>query len=83
MNVYSYEKICADLQAGQKHTVANEESKVMGEVTMCNHGYFNVHIGPGEEVWDSAACLEVTPGSEWKYRTDHATPIDHGPAKHD
>lgn len=75
MNVYTYEEICKDIAAGGKHTVANEDTKLMGEVTMCNHGYFNVHIGHGEEVWNSEKCLEVTQGEEWKYKTSH-TPTE-------
>ena len=71
MDTYTYEKICEDINAGGTHKVANEETHMLGEITMCNHGYFNVHVGHGEEVWPSGKCHEVTPENEWKYRKDH------------
>ena len=71
MNIYTYEKICQEMKAGGTRKVANEDTKVMGEITLCNHGYFNVHVGHGEEVWHSEKCREIAPGEEWKYHTEH------------
>ena len=71
MNTYSYESLCKDLEAGGKHEVVNEDTKVIGDVQMCNHGFFNVHVGHGEEVWASEKCREISPDEEWKYRKGH------------
>lgn len=71
MNTYSYESLCMDLEAGGKHEVVNEDTKVIGEVQMCNHGYFNVHVSHGEEVWASEKCREIGSDEEWKYRKGH------------
>jgi len=72
MDTYTYEKIAEDLKSGIKHNVVNEETHVMGEVRLCNHGYFNVHIGNGEEIWASNKCREVTAEEEWKYHKTHS-----------
>ena len=71
MDLYTYEHICADLQRGGTHKVVNEDTHIIGEVRMCNHGYFNVHVGHGEEVWSSDKCREIDPDEEWKYRKTH------------
>ncbi len=59
MDVYTYEKICKDIEAGKKHMVLNTEHNETGVVHMCSHGYFNVMVGDGEEVWPIAECKEV------------------------
>ena len=71
MNTYKYEVLCKDLESGGSHKVVNEDSKLIGEVKMCNHGYFNVHLGHGEEVWAAEKCREVNPDEEWKYHKSH------------
>ncbi len=74
MDIYTYEKICKDLESGGKHTVVNEDTKILGEVHMCNHGYFNVKVGHGEEVWASEKCREIEPDEAWKYHKGHDEP---------
>lgn len=59
MDVYTYEKICKDIEAGKKHMVLNVKKNETGVVDMCSHGYFNVTVGGGEEVWPIADCKEV------------------------
>ena len=71
MDTYAYENICKDLETGGKHTVVNEDTKMLGEVRLCNHGYFNVHVDQGEEVWASAKCREIRSDEEWKYHKEH------------
>ncbi len=61
MEMYVYEKIREDLKAGTKHRVLNLETNVTGEVEMCRHGYFNVKVGGGEEVWPSEKCQDIGP----------------------
>lgn len=71
MDVYSYEGLCKDLEADGTHKVVNEDTRMIGVVRMCNLGYFNVHVGHGEEVWASAKCREISPDEEWKYHKEH------------
>lgn len=59
MNGYMYDKICEDVNAGIDHMILNVEKNETGIVHMCNHGYFNVRIGHGEEVWPVESCEEV------------------------
>lgn len=59
MELYEYEKICKDLESGIKHFVLNTETKETGEVHMGRHGYFNVKVGQGEEVWPIDKCKEI------------------------
>ena len=71
MDLYTYEKLCQDVASGGTHKVVNEDTKIIGEVQLCNHGFFNVHVGHGQEVWPSDKCREITPGEEWKYHKSH------------
>lgn len=59
MDVYTYEEISKDIQSGVEHMVLNVKLNVVGKVDMCRHGYFNVKVGNGEEVWAMADCKEV------------------------
>ncbi len=39
--------------------VLNTKRNVVGKVDMCRHGYFNVKVEGGEEVWAMADCKEI------------------------
>ena len=56
MNTFTYEKVCEKLETGEKPRVTNTENHETGEVYMCQHGFFNVHVGHGSEVWRSDQC---------------------------
>ncbi len=59
MELYDYEKICKDVENGIKHEVLNTETGEKGIVHLCNHGYFNVGIAGGEEVWPIDKCKDA------------------------
>lgn len=59
MNIYMYDKISEDVKSGISHMVLNVEKNETGIVHMCNHGYFNVQVGHGEEVWPVENCEEI------------------------
>ncbi|MDG5468729.1 hypothetical protein P9J64_10420 [Deltaproteobacteria bacterium IMCC39524] len=59
MDTYKYEKIVKDVESGVEHMVLNIERNVVGKVDMCRHGYFNVKVEGGEEVWPMAKCKEI------------------------
>lgn len=59
MKGYLYDKICEDVKEGINHMVLNVDKNETGIVHMCNHGYFNVQVGHGEEVWPVDSCEEV------------------------
>ena len=59
MDTYTYEKIVKDVESGVEHMVLNIERNVVGKVDMCRHGYFNVKVEGGEEVWPMAKCKEI------------------------
>jgi len=56
MDTYTYENVCKSLDAGDKPRVMNTENHETGEVYMCHHGFFNVHVELGSEVWKSEVC---------------------------
>jgi hypothetical protein len=59
MDVYTYERICKDVKSGIKHMVLNTETNMSGVVDLGQHGFFNVKVGDGEEVWPLEKCAEV------------------------
>jgi len=59
MDIYTYEHVCKGLDSGKKPKVMNTDTETSGEVYMCDHGYFNVHVGHGSEVWASEICEKL------------------------
>jgi hypothetical protein len=71
MDTYSYELLVKEPESGATIKVVNEDTNVIGDVKIFNHGYFNVHVGHGEEVWASEKCRTFRPDEEWKFLKDH------------
>lgn len=56
MDTWTYEHICETVKTGKRPMVMNLDTKEKGEVYLCNHGFFNVHVGEGSEVWPHEKC---------------------------
>jgi len=56
MDTYTYEHICETVKDGKRPMVMNLDTREKGEVYMCGHGFFNVHVGEGSEVWPHEKC---------------------------
>ncbi len=59
MKMYTYEKICEEVESGVKHMVLNIKRNEFGVVDRCLHGYFNVKVGDCEDFWAMGDCKEV------------------------
>jgi len=59
MNGYMYDEICRDVKEGKDRMVLNVDKNESGLVHMCSHGFFNVQVRHGEEVWPIDKCEEI------------------------
>ncbi len=62
MTRLDYQNICELASDGKDKMLENQKSHQVGKILSCNHGYFNVKVGQGWQVWSREICEEAAAG---------------------